>query len=215
MEMGGGTFTGGSRFGERFDRYKHAAQSGGGVQPIRRMVRPVQVTRTGGGWAARWDKEKKIITWDVAPGKEYFEALFRVSREQIIWGANYFELPPTRCFVVWEKTNVPENFSMAMAEYAWVSRSGNAKIWRGSAEGQKDRFHPTQKPVELYAWLLGLYAKPGMKILDTHAGSASSLIACRRAGCPAWGFEIDEAYYQKASERLARETAQQSLLDGL
>lgn len=158
---------------------------------------------------------KKIIAWDVAPGEDYFKELFRVSRNQIIWGANYFSLPPARCFVIWEKTNVTESFSMAMAEYAWVSTGGNAKIWKGNANGQKDRFHPTQKPVELYAWLLANFAKPGDKILDTHVGSASSLIACHRAGFQYWGFEIDEQYYKLASARLADEQAQVSVLDVL
>lgn len=159
-------------------------------------------------WGVGGEVRKKIVAWDVAPGKDYFDELFRVSRSQIIWGANYFQMPPTRNFVIWEKTTVTETFSMAMAEYAWVSIDGNSKVWRGSPIGQKDRFHPTQKPVELYSWLLGLYAKPGDKILDTHAGSGSCLVACERAGFECWGFEIDEEYYQKAAERLERERNQ-------
>ena len=70
---------------------------------------------------------KKIVSWDYAPGPDYFKELFRVSKKQIIWGGNYFALPPTRCFLVWEKTNIPENFTMAMAEYAWTSFDDNAK----------------------------------------------------------------------------------------
>ena len=90
----------------------------------------------------------------------------------------------------------------------------NAKIFRKPPMGKPgERFHPTQKPVELYAWILDLYAKPGMRILDTHAGSASSLVACHRAGLDAWGFEIDETYYKLASERLARERAQVNIMD--
>lgn len=104
---------------------------------------------------------------------------------------------------------------MAMCEYAWTSFQGNAKLFEAAPQGTKDepRFHPTQKPVALYSWILSRYAKPGDKILDTHAGSASSLIACHRAGFEAWGFEIDEIYFAKASERLAREKAQTSLFD--
>lgn len=168
--------------------------------------------RTGGTWAGKYGK--KIIAWDVAPGKEYFDELFRVSRNQIIWGGNYFELPPTRCFLIWEKY-IPENFSMAMCEYAWTSFSGNAKIFKCQPQGTKDdpRFHPTQKPVALYSWILSRYAKPGNKILDTHAGSASSLVACHRAGFDAWGFEIDPDYYAAASERLERERSQVTLFD--
>ena len=172
-----------------------------------------------GTWKpARWrlacepeDGEKKIIAWDVAPGQEYFNELFRISRNQIIWGGNYFELPRTRCFLIWRKTNVPEDFSMAMAEYAWTSFNKNAKVFEFSAVGQPGRFHPTQKPIELYDWILRNYAEPGYKILDTHVGSASSLIACKRLNFDFVGFEIDKEYYRLACERIARETAQMTL----
>ena len=158
---------------------------------------------------------KKIVAWDIAPEQEYFEELFRVSRNQIIWGGNYFQLPPTRCFVVWRKLSISESFSMAMAEYAWTSFPSNAKVFECAPQGKKDdtRFHPCQKPIELYSWLLGQYAKEGDKILDTHVGSASSLIACHRSGFSAWGFEIDPEYYQKAEERLEREKAQITMYD--
>ena len=102
---------------------------------------------------------------------------------------------------------------MAMAEYAWTSFTGNAKIFEAAPQGnaKEERFHPTQKPIALYSWILSKYAKPGMKILDTHVGSASSLIACHRAGLDYWGFEIDPGYYEKAKERLEKEKAQQNL----
>ena len=154
---------------------------------------------------------KKIITWDVAPSKEYFTELFRVSRNQIIWGGNYFDLPPTRCFLIWRKTNVPEDFSMAMAEYAWTSLNANAKVFDFSAVGQAGRFHPTQKPVELYKWILNRYSQTGDKILDTHCGSASSLIACHELGRQYVGFEIDKEYYTKAKARLEEAEAQQNI----
>ena len=155
-----------------------------------------------------------IRHWDFAPPREYFDELARVSKAQIIWGGNYFDLPPTRCFVVWDKQQ-SEQFSMAMCEYAWTSFNQNAKLFRCAPQGTaaEKRIHPTQKPVKLYTWLLKMYAKPGMKILDTHAGSASSLVACHRAGLEAWGFEIDPVYYKLASERLARECAQVGLAD--
>ena len=156
---------------------------------------------------------KKIITWDVAPKQDYFEELFRVSRNQVIWGGNYFALPPTRCFVIWKKTNVPEKFSMAMAEYAWTSFNENAKVFEFSAVGQPDRFHPTQKPVQLYKWLLNNYSKEGDIILDTHVGSASSLIACRETGHKYVGFEIDPDYYALAKERLDAAEAQTNIFD--
>ena len=123
-------------------------------------------------------------------------------------GGNYFDLPPTRCFLIWRKINVPEKFSMAMAEYAWTSFNGNAKVFNYSAVGQEGRFHPTQKPPELYKWILTNYAKQGDKILDTHVGSASSLIACYDLGFDYVGFEIDEEYYKQATKRLEEEKAQ-------
>lgn len=160
---------------------------------------------------------KKIIAWDVAPGEEYFEELFRVSRNQIIWGGNYFELPATRCFLVWHKLTISESFSMAMCEYAWTSFTGNAKLFECAPQGtaNEQRFHPTQKPVKLYSWQLSLFAQPGMKILDTHAGSASSLVACRERGLDAWGFEIDPVYYKKAKARLDEAQAQVMMVDFL
>lgn len=104
---------------------------------------------------------------------------------------------------------------MAMAEYAWTSLTGNAKVFEYMPQGntKESRFHPTQKPVALYEWILTNYAKPGMKILDTHVGSGSSLIACHRAGLDYWGFEIDPEYYTKAKERIDKDAAQVSIHD--
>jgi len=152
---------------------------------------------------------------NISPPPEYFNELFRVSKHQIIWGGNYFMLPPSRGFVIWKKTTVAESFSMAMCEYAWMSFNENAKLFEGAPQGtQADpRVHPTQKPISLYTWLLTNYARPGDKILDTHVGSASSLIACHQLGFQYWGFELDPDYYAAASARLARAQAQASLLD--
>ena len=162
-------------------------------------------------WNMGGEVRKKIIAWDVAPGQEYFKELFRVSRNQIIWGGNYFGLPPTRCFLIWRKTNVSQDFSMAMAEYAWTSFSLNAKVFDFPANGQPGRFHPTQKPVQLYTWILANYANRGDRILDTHAGSASSLVACEKMGFEYVGFEIDETYFKLAQERINEERAQLSI----
>ena len=141
---------------------------------------------------------------NVSPPPAYFEELFRVSKNQIIWGGNYFILPPSRGFIVWKKTTVTENFSMAMCEYAWMSYNENAKVWEGNGQGTAvdPRMHPTQKPVALYKWLLKNYAKPNDKILDTHVGSASSLIACHDMGFDATGFELDADYYKASKQRL-------------
>jgi len=178
------------RFGGRFERYDK------------------DVERTGGTWAAKY--AKKIKSWDTAPPPEYFEELFRISKNQIIWGGNYFRLPPTRCFLVWHKLTISETFTMAMAEYAWTSFNENAKLYSFTPQGTKKnpRFHPTQKPVELYEWQLRLFAAPGMKVIDTHAGSGSSLIAAHNIGLDWIGFEIDPDYYQKAEARLNAHMAQ-------
>lgn len=180
-----------SRFGGLFDRYK-------------------KIKRTGGGYAAKYGE--KIIDWDVALDRSYFDELFRVSKDQIIWGGNYFNefLPSCRNFIIWRKLTISESFSMAMAEYAWTSIQGNAKIYECAPQGtaRDPRFHPTQKPIKLYEWLLNKYADKGNKILDTHVGSASSLIACYKNDLDFVGFEIDEDYYSMATKRLEQEKAQ-------
>ena len=150
--------------------------------------------------------------WDMAPDEEYFKELFRVSKNQIIWGGNYFSLPPTRCFVIWRKLTISENFTMAMAEYAWTSFNENAKVFEYAPQ-DKNRIHPTQKPVALYEWLLGKYAKEGDIILDTHVGSASSLVACHKTGHKFVGFELNETYYAAAKKRLDAEMAQTNIFD--
>ena len=185
------------------------------LEQIWGKVRQIQVNRTGGTWAGKY--AKKIISWDVAPDKEYFEELFRISRNQIIWGGNYFELPPTRCFLIWRKLTISDSFTMAMAEYAWTSFNENAKVFECAPQGKPDdpRFHPTQKPIALYRWILEKYAHEGDTILDTHVGSASSLIACEQLGYKYVGFEIDEVYYKKAIERIERETAQMTIFNYL
>lgn len=161
------------------------------------------VGRTGGTWAAKYGTS--IRNWDIAPSDEYFKELFRVSRNQIIWGGNYFNLPPTRCFLIWQK-HIPENFTMAMCEYAWTSFDANAKLFKYSSVGKKNdpRIHPCQKPIALYRWILERYAKEGDKILDTHLGSGSSAIAAYDLGFEFTGIEIDETYYNNAYERLNR-----------
>lgn len=177
--------------------------------------------RTGGTWAKKYqtngnaELKQDIRHWDIAPSEEYFEELFRVSKNQIIWGGNYFDLPQTRCFIVWDKKNISEDFSMAMCEYAWCSFNGNAKMFRHIPQGNtnENRMHPTQKPVALYEWLLNKYAKPNDIILDTHVGSASSLIACYNTNHKFVGFELDEYYYKISKQRLDAEMAQMRLSD--
>lgn len=175
-------------------------------------------TEGGGckGWFQKYHQEPEDynrngkISWDIAPGEDYFSELFRVSKNQIIWGGNYFKLPPTRCFLVWRKLTISENFTMAMAEYAWTSFNSNAKVFEAMPQ-DSTRFHPTQKPVALYRWIFRHYAKPGDKILDTHLGSGSSRIAAYDAGLDFVGYEIDKEYFDKEEERFAKHTAQENL----
>lgn len=149
--------------------------------------------------------------WDVVPEQEYFNELARVSKNQIIWGGNYFDLPPTRCFITWDKV-ISEDFSLAMAELAWTSFDKLAKIFR--LQVPKDgKIHPTQKPVKLYEWLLTNYAKTGDKILDTHLGSMSSVIACLNLGYEITGSELDVDYFNAGVERVKKHQMQQSLFD--
>lgn len=157
--------------------------------------------------------------WNV-PEKEYFEELFRVSKNQIIWGCNYFDFRfPTSGRIIWDKCNGRSSFSDC--EIAYCSLHNSVRLfrymWNGMMQGKsmseghimqgnkklnEKRIHPTQKPVILYEWLLSKYAKSGDKILDTHAGSASSLIACYKLGFDFVGAEIDEYYYNAACKRM-------------
>ncbi len=157
----------------------------------------------------------KPADWDNnRPDQRYFKDLFRVSKNQIIWGGNYFDLPPTAKPIIWDKMQ-PEGIDQAMFEYAWNSQNKvQAKIYRQSATSNTNnvstsrwhasgniRIHPTQKPVALYKWLLSNYAKPGDKILDTHLGSGSSRIAAWDMGFDFWGYELSEHYYQEQEKR--------------
>lgn len=164
--------------------------------------------------------------WDIKPpDKTYFAELFRISKKQIIWGGNYFteHLKPTKSWIVWDK-RCDEKFSndFADCELAWCSE-GVARVYRylysgmmqGNMKDKEKRFHPTQKPVCLYEWILSKYAKQGDKIIDTHAGSASSLIACHRMHFDYVGFELDKDYYRLAKERLDAEKAQMDIFDWL
>ena len=146
--------------------------------------------------------------WDNnPPPKEYFLELFRVSKNQIIWGGNYFDLPATRTIICWDKMKGDNNFSMW--EMAWTSFDKPAKIYRQSSMG--DRIHPTQKPIKLYEWLLIKYAKQGDKILDTHLGSGSIAIACHNLGFELTACELDKEYYNAAIKRIEQHKAQKRI----
>lgn len=165
-------------------------------------------------------KDYRHNEWDYKPDKGYFEELFRVSKKQIIWGGNYFTdiLPPSKTFIVWDKRcqdTMTNDF--ADCEQAWCSNGmGVARmfryLWNGMLQGdmknKEERFHPTQKPVALYKWILSHYAKEGDIILDTHVGSASSLIACEEMNFDYVGFEIDKEYYDLSQKRIAEFNSQ-------
>lgn len=151
--------------------------------------------------------------WDShTPPVEYWKELFRTSKNQIIWGMNYYDLPPTKEFIVWDKKQ-PDSITFAQAEIAWTSFDGTSKIFRCTSRGQENRIHQAQKPITLYDWLLSRYAKAGDKILDTHVGSASSLISCHKNGFDYIGFEKDPYYYDLASRRLEEYKSQITLFD--
>ena len=155
------------------------------------------------------------------PDKEYFDELFRASKNQIIWGANHFisKIPyDSSCWIVWDKDNTGD---FADCELAWTSFDSAVRKfkyrWNGmlqeNMKNKESRIHPTQKPVALYEWLLNRYVNTNDVILDTHVGSASSLIACHNTNHKFVGFELDEYYYKVSKQRLDTEMAQMRLSD--
>ena len=168
------------------------------------------------------NKDYHLSLWDMdKPDEKYFTELRRVSKNQIIWGGNYFAslLSDSQGWIVWDKENGENHF--ADAELAWTSFDKATRIfrfrWQGMLQGdmkhKEIRIHPTQKPVALYKWLISNFAKEGDIILDTHVGSGSSLIACHNTNHKYVGFEIDETYYRLAKERIDKETAQMNIFD--
>ena len=155
------------------------------------------------------------------PDEEYFRELIRVSKNQIIWGGNFFldYLGRASCMVVWDKDR--RGLSQADCEIAWTSLKGQSRVfkfrWNGMLQEdmkhKEKRVHPAQNPVKLYEWLLERFSKPGDIILDTHVGSASSLIACHHTGHKYVGFEKDKVYYDIAMKRMEEELAQATVFD--
>jgi site-specific DNA-methyltransferase (adenine-specific) len=166
-----------------------------------------------------WDKKDKYTQkeWDnETPKAEYWKELFRVSKNQVVWGGNYFTeyLPPSKCWIFWDKL-FDKTFNFSHGELAWTSFNKQllkfTKSSKAETNGGKDRIHPTQKPVKLYEWLLTNYAKEGDKILDTHLGSGSIAIACHNLKFDLTGYELDAEYYEAATKRLTQHQAQQRL----
>ena len=148
--------------------------------------------------------------WDNnTPDDKYFKELFRVSKNQIIWGGNYFKLPLNNNWLIWDKLN--PNLSFSEAELAWCSIKNNIRIFKRLStlpdyDGKKQ--HPTQKPIKLYEWILLKYAQKGFKILDTHLGSGSIAIACHNLGYDLTACELDKEYYNSAIKRIEQHKAQ-------
>ena len=175
----GGVGQEGARFGQRFDRYNSGASD--------------------------------MNQWDTAPGDEFFSELARVSQHQIIWGANFFDhMPPCKCFLTWVKTNIPDGFQMAQAEYAWTTLTCNARVWHGRSTRDQGRhhFHPTEKPVALYRWLLQVWmdSLPAphdepLRVFDPMMGSQSSRIAAAAMQVDYYGCELDAEYFRQGCER--------------
>lgn len=166
-------------------------------------------------------KKHRKTDWDKSiPSADYFEELFRVSKNQIVWGGNYFTkyLPPKMCWLSWYKEQT--DFSFSDFELAWTSFDTKCRQFnlirgfdeRGDHYSLKNgRIHPTQKPIALYKWLLHNYAKEGDTILDTHLGSGSIAIACHEYGFALTGTELDKDYYEAACKRFANHVAQTKL----
>jgi len=142
------------------------------------------------------EKGLKAKEWDNKPiDMNYFTELFRISKNQIIWGGNYYALPPTKHCIIWDKMQ-PEGMSFGMFDFAWTSFDGANKMFKYSVQKELNKRHPTQKPVQLYRWLLNRYATKGMTILDTHGGSFNHAIAAEIEGFDLDIMDIDSEYYQ-------------------
>lgn len=182
--------------------------SGPGISTVQRLKGRLN---TGSGKLKDRILKYSKFDWDNStPDEAYFNELFRVSKNQIIWGGNYFDLPPTRGIVCWDKMQPWENFSQW--EMAWTSFDKPAAIFRYSNTGganKEKKIHPTQKPIELYYWLYHKYAFEDCRILDTHGGSLRSAIAAHRFGVKEFvGIEINKAYFDESVKGVKRHTSQ-------
>jgi site-specific DNA-methyltransferase (adenine-specific) len=158
------------------------------------------------------NRKWKPKNWDIStPNEDFFNELFRVSKNQIIWDGNYFDLLSCKHYIIWDK-EIPEGLSFADCEMAWTSFDKAPRMFRYSAyKDKKTKFHPTQKPVKLYEWLLMNYAKEGDKILDTHLGSQSSRIAAYNLGFEFYGTELDQEYFEQGCKRFDQHKKQLTL----
>jgi site-specific DNA-methyltransferase (adenine-specific) len=184
-------------------------------------IHKMNYTQSTKGGITKRNDYSGITDWDSnVPTQEYFTELFRVSKNQIIWGGNYFDLPLTKSWIIWDK-KTEEKYSndFADCEMAWNSFNKPAKVvrylWSGmlqpNMKNKQKRIHPTEKPFQLYKWILDKYAKQGDKILDTHLGSGSIAIACYDYGFDLTACELDKEYFESAIKRIENHTNQQKL----
>lgn len=187
--------------------------SGPGISTAVKVKNRLQRLNGGGGKLKNRLLNTSTIDWDYEkPNQGYFDELFRVSKNQIIWGGNYFTLPPSRCMICWDKMQPWENFSQI--ELAWTSFDMPASIFKFSNTGggnSEKKIHPTQKPVELYRWLLNKYAKNCKTILDTHLGSGSHRIAAFDMEYDFYATELNESYFNDQNKRFYKHSIQQKL----
>ena len=173
---------------------------------------PYGIGMDGGNVGYKGDNDFEKKEWDNAiPNIEYFDELKRVSANQIIWGGNYFPLPPSRGFIIWDKGEGFYNRTYAECEFAWTSFDRNAKVFKRDPLAMGDyhgKINPCQKPVQLYKWLLKNYAKPGDTIFDSHGGSMSSVIACIDGGFDMTCIELDSDYFEAGVKRVQNHMAQ-------
>ena len=197
-------------YGIGADNFKNGAgASKDGGKLYSTAVKMKNRLNTGSGKLKNRLLNQSDCNWDSEPPqKEYFNELFRVSKNQIIWGGNYFDLPPTRGIIVWDKVQPWENFSQV--ELAWTSFDRPAALFK-MCNTMPGKIHPTQKPIALYEWIFKKYAKPEDKILDTHLGSGSSRIAAYNAGLYFIGYEINKLYFNLQEQRFEEHTSQQNL----
>ena len=182
------------------------------------IVDPPYGIKASSGASTNGTMRKKIASgeikggdWDNAiPNEVYFKELIRVSKNQIIWGGNYFNLPPSKCFLIWDKGESIYNRDFAECEMAWGSFDKCARIYK-LFPNQADRIHPTQKPIGLYKWILDRFAKPNDKILDTHGGSMSIAIACHDYNFELTLCELDKDYYESGIKRVKNHISQTKL----
>jgi len=187
------------RFGPMFEKY-HA------------HLKPGVNHASGGNAFAKYGDE--CSHWDVAPSKEWWNEAWRIAEHIWVWGGNYFDLPPSRNFIIWLKP-VPENFSLAQMEYCWVSTSGNARIIQARSQ-DKFRFHPTQKPLSVFQKPLQWMKKhidPEKGMIDPFMGSGTSRIAAWEEGINYIGIELNKVYFDKQEERFAEHIAKGSLYE--